>query len=131
MGQWVSSNHNDADSYVGSGLPFALHIDDVDNNDTPQKVQFPYVTRWIQVYAHDQDIRVGFTQAGVNGDETKNFIVVKADTNTGRLELKCMHIYVRADSANNGEVSIIAGYTGIPRTQFLNLTASADFQGVG
>ena len=131
MGQWVSSNHNDADSYVGSGLPFALHLDDVDNDAAAQRVQFPYVTRWITVYAHAQDIRVGFTQAGVNGDVTKNFIVVEAGTNTGRLELKCMHIYVRADSANNGQASILAGYTAIPESQFLTLTSSLDFEGVG
>ena len=131
MAQWASSNHRNADEYMGSALPFALHLNDVDNNSSAQKVSFPYVTRWITVYAHAQDIRVGFTLNGVNGDVTNNFIVVEAGENTGRLELKCMHIYVRADSANNGQASILAGYTSIPETQFLNLTGSQDFSGVG
>ena len=131
MAHWVSSHHNHADEYIGSGLPFALHIDDVDNNEGAQQVDFPYVTRWIQVYAHTQDIRVGFTRAGVNGHETKNFIVVKAGTNSGRLELKCTRIFVRADSADNGQASIIAGYTTIPENRFLNLTGSDGFKGVG
>lgn len=132
MAHWVSSHHNHADEYIGSGLPFALHIDDVDNNTTAQKVEFPYVTRWITVYAHLQDIRVGFTLNGVNAHPTdKNFIVVKAGTNTGRLELKCKQIFLRADSADNGQASIVAGYTSIPENRFLNLTGSDGFKGVG
>ena len=135
MSHWVPSHHNNADEYMGSGLPFALHIDDVDNNTSAQQVKFPYVTRWITVYAHAQDIRVGFTLHGVNGHVTKNFIVVKAGTHTGRLELKCNEIWLRADSANNGQASIVAGYTNIPHNRFVNLTGSIEgtthFSGVG
>ena len=132
MAQWVSSNHNHADEYMGSGLPFALHIDDVDNNTSAQKVEFPYVTRWINIYAHAQDIRVGWTLNGVNGNPTNNFIVVKAGTHTGRLELKCTHIYLRADSANNGQASVVAGYTTIPQKNFPTpLSGSNSFSGVG
>ena len=131
MGQWVSSHHNHADEYMASGLPFALHFDDVDNNTTAKEVEFPYVTRWIQVYAHAQDIRVGFTLNGVNGNPTNNFIVVKAGTNSGRLEIKCTKIFLRADSANNGQASVVAGYTNIPQKNYPILTGSNSFKGVG
>ena len=130
MAQWSSSNHNNADEYVGSALPFALHVDDVDTG-TVVVITFPYVTRWIQVHAHAQDIRVGFTTNGVNGDVTNNFIVVESGEHTGRLELKCEKIFIRADSANNGQASIIAGYTNIPVRNFLALSGSAGFSGVG
>ena len=125
-------NHNHAAEYQCSGVPYALHIDDVDTG-APQKVSFPYVTRWIQVYAHDQDIRVGFTANGVaqNPAGTKNFIVVEAGKNSGRLELKCRDIFLAADSANNGEASIVAGLTNVVQSQFLSLTGSAGIGGVG
>ena len=131
MAQWTSSHHNYADEYIASGLPFALHIDDVDNNDTAQRVSFPYVTRWITVYAHAQDIRVGWTLNGVNGNPANNFIVIKAGNHSGRLEVKCTHIFVRADSANNGQASIVAGYTNIPVRNLLNRTGSEGFSGIG
>ena len=130
MGQWVSANHMDADQYVGSALPFVQHVDDVDTG-TVVEIKFPYVTRWIQVHAHDQDIRVGFTVNGVNGNPDNNFFVVESGASSGRLELKCDKIFIRADSANNGEASIIAGYTAIPKNQFLNLTGSEGFEGIG
>jgi len=125
MGNWVASGHSNVDEYLGSGLPFTLHLDDVDNDTSATRVEFPKVTRWITVYAHLQDIRVGFTLNGVNGNPKNNFIVVKAGTNTGRLELKCTEIWLRADSANNGQASIVAGYTRVPHSNFVSLSGSS------
>jgi hypothetical protein len=120
----------DADQYVGSALPFAQHVDDVDTGVVVE-IRFPYVTRWIQVHAHAQDIRVGFTKNGVNANPDNNFFVVESGETSGRLELKCDKIFIRADSANNGQASIVAGYTAVPKNQFLTLTGSENFSGVG
>ena len=135
MGQWVSSNHNDADAYVGSALPFCSGNMTVSNSATT-RIDFPYVTRWITVFNNTADggnsLRVGFTENGINANPTSNsnFFVVPADTASPRLEVKCSKIFLLG-VGGSATVSLIAGYTAIPRNQFLNLTASADFQGVG
>jgi|LWDU01.1.fsa_nt_gi hypothetical protein len=138
MGQWVSSNHNNADEYVGSSLPFVTGS--VVITTTPQKISFPYVTRWIVVTnTHaTAEMRFGFTENGVNGNPAANsnyFLLNAKDTGDGmqttpRLEVKCTSIWVRGDTGT-GACSIIAGYTNIPKNQFLNLTGSASFSGVG
>lgn len=125
-------NHNHAAEYQCSGVPYALHIDDVDQGSVV-KVSFPYVTRWIQVYAHGQNLRVGFSENGViaNPAAAKNFIVVEAGKSSGRLELKCREIFLRTDSVDNGQASIVAGLTNVVQSQFLSLTGSAGIGGVG
>ena len=138
MGQWVASSHNNADEYVGSSLPFVTGS--VVITTTPQKISFPYVTRWIVVAnTHaSEEMRFGFTENGVNANPVTNsnyFLLNAADGDsntcvTPRLELKCDSIWVRGDTGT-GTCSIIAGYTNIPNNRFLNLTGSASFSGVG
>jgi hypothetical protein len=138
MGQWVASSHNNADEYVGSSLPFVTGS--VVITTTPQKISFPYVTRWIVVAnTHaSEEMRFGFTENGVNANPAANsnyFLLNAADGDsntcvTPRLELKCDSIWVRGDTGT-GTCSIIAGYTNIPNNRFLNLTGSASFSGVG
>jgi hypothetical protein len=138
MGQWASSNHNNADEYVGSPLPFVTGS--LVLTTTPQKIRFPYVTRWIVVSNTHATIemRFGFTENGVNANPATNsnyFLLNAADgaSNTcvtPLLEVKCTSMWVRSDSGT-GACSVIAGYTNIPKNQFLNLTGSESFSGVG
>jgi len=138
MGQWASSNHNNADEYVGSSLPFVTGS--LVLSTTPFQIKFPYVTRWIVVSnTHATvEMRFGFTENGVNANPAANsnyFLLNAQDTGDGMqatpmLEVKCTSIWVRSD-AGTGACSVIAGYTNIPKNQFLNLTGSENFSGVG
>jgi len=134
MAQWAASNHNNADEYVGSALPYvtgSVHL-----TTTPLAVHFPYVTRWIRIFNDGAGvIRVGFTANGVNGvpaTSTHFFVLSGAagDRDSGRLELKVDKLFVRADTGV-GSCSVLAGYTNIPVQRFLNLTGSENFAGIG
>ena len=134
MGQWVSSNHNHADEYIGSSLPFCTGSIDVANG-VAQAVTFPYVTRFIQIFNNDSTgLRVGFTENGVEGNSTlngtDNYFVVPGNTASARLEIKCMKIFV-AGHGGTTKCSVVAGYTNIPENRFLNLTGSEGFKGIG
>ena len=131
MGQWVSSNHNHADEYMGSSLPFASGSIVVANG-VAKKVKFPYVTRWIQVFSKTGDVRVGFTENGTEANpvSNSNYFVVKTGDSSARLEVKCTQIFLAGDGGA-ATVSVVAGYTNIPENRFLNLTGSEGFEGVG
>jgi hypothetical protein len=137
MGQWVSSNHNHADEYMASCLPFCSGSISLANG-VAQVIEFPYVTRFIQVFNNTADagngVRVGFTENGVEGNSTlngtDNYFVVPADTASARLEVKCTKIFLAGDGGT-ATCSVVAGYTNIPENRFLNLTGSEGFEGVG
>jgi|10_taG_2_1085330.scaffolds.fasta_scaffold64693_1 hypothetical protein len=106
-------------AYQVSGRPFASGSI---NASTAQKVQFPYVTRWVTVInSSAQPVRVGFSQNGVSGshtDATYYFVVPKADTSnggqtsSGRLELKVSELWLYSPGVVS-DVSVIAGLTTI------------------
>jgi hypothetical protein len=141
MGQWVSDNHTAVDAYGGSALPFASG-----SIDAPQaaagaavRVSFPYVTRFIQVFnnttAGGSALRVGFTENGVNaiqesGQKLPNYFVIPPQESSAMLELKCTAIYLAGDTGAC-VVSVVAGYTAIPKNNYPLLTGSNSFQGVG
>jgi|TARA_R110002074_G_scaffold271626_1_gene443295 hypothetical protein len=132
MAQWTPSHHNNADEYIGSCLPFATG--NLALTTAPTVIHFPYVTRWIQVFNTGAGvIRVGFTKNGVNGNPAANsnyFTLSGSNGTTQRLELKVTKIFLRADSGD-GACSVVAGYTNVPKQQYLNLSGSSDFAGVG
>lgn len=133
MGQWVSSNHNHADEYVGSALPFVTGNLAIKSGEVIE-VNFPYVTRWIQVMNHGaHNLRLGFTENGVNANPNKshNYLLLSGAADTGRLELKVGKVFLRGDQALSGSCSVLAGYTNIPVSNFPDVTGSNSFRGVG
>jgi hypothetical protein len=113
---------------------------------TPYKVEFPYVSRWVQVtnIHATADLRVGFTANGVrgvgeatnNGTDAnagfigQNYFVLKAQDaatymqqSSVRLELRCADLYFLGDGAAS-DVQVVAGLTTIHRSQFPALTGS-------
>ena len=105
-------------SYQVSGIPF---VTGAINATSATKVSFPYVTRWIEVvnYSTSADVRVGFSQNGVNG--TRYFRVGRAATagynhNSVRLEIKATELWL---SGANG-VDVVAGLTNIPTARIDN-----------
>ena len=134
MGQWVSSNHNHTDEYMGSSLPFCSGSISVADG-VAQEVKFPYVTRFVQIFNNGSNgLRVGFTENGVEVNNTlgsaDNYFVIPGNTASARLEIKCIKLFVAGDG-NTTTCSVVAGYTNIPENRFLNLTGSEGFKGVG
>ena len=88
----VGLNHVPA--YQVSGQPFATGS--VNATDAVS-IDFPYVTRWVQVFNHGTgDVKVGFSEAGVSGS---NYFRVAAPVATdvpvsARLELKVSQIWL-------------------------------------
>jgi len=117
----VGINHVGA--YEVSGRPFASgNI----NASTAQKVDFPFVTRWVEVInSSNQPVRVGFSLNGVSGnhvDQNYFFVVPKANTSdggqtsSGRLELKISELWLYSPSATTS-ISVVAGLTSINKNK--------------
>lgn len=102
----VGLNH--APAYQVSGQPFATGSI---NASTVTKIEFPYVTRWVYVVNRGAaDVRVGFSQAGVEGT---NYFVVKQSEDSQRLELKVSELWL----TGSGVVDVIAGLTSVPSSR--------------
>ena len=110
----VGVNHTPA--YQVSGRPYANHL--TLSAATKTKVDFPYVTRWVQITNHgSNDVKIGFSSNGINKG---NYIVLSGDTvgstrvqqhQTVRLELKVSQLWML--SAGTPALSIVAGMTSI------------------
>ena len=107
----VGLNHTPA--YQVSGQPFASGSIDATN---AVSVDFPYVTRWVQVFNHgNADVKVGFSEAGVSGS---NYFRVAQPAATdvpvsARLELKVSQIWIYGSNS----VDIVAGLTSVPTSR--------------
>lgn len=116
MGNFTKSWHmevglNNVASYQVSGQPYASGSISA---TTAKKIEFPYVTRWVQVYNHgSSDVKVGFSKTGVEGD---NYFRIAAPAagdspSSARLELKVSELWL-SGSSNNG-IDVVAGLTTI------------------
>ena len=113
---------NNVGSYQVSGMPFATGSI---NATTAVKIEFPYVTRWVQLYNHaaSNHCRVGFSQEGVEGT---NYFRLGSNAgnegsqNSARLELKITEIWL---SGADG-IDIVAGLTNIPVERINSISPS-------
>ena len=123
-------------AYQVSGTPYVLTETSV-GTSTVYKVTFPYLTRWVKIRNIGSFVlRVGFTEEGVKGTDTRNFFQLNASTSasgfsqskTDRWEIKCKELYFLGQGGTTG-FSLAAGLTGIE--SFPVLTGSNGFKGVG
>lgn len=113
---------NNVGSYQVSGMPFATGS--IDAAAAAVKIEFPYVTRWVQFYNHSTThCKVGFSQEGVEGTnyfrlgpESGN----EGSQNSGRLELKITEIWLLGSDS----VDIVAGLTNIPVERINSISPS-------
>ena len=121
----VGVNHVGA--YQVSGRPYAKGAIDC---STTTKIEFPKVTRWVQVINRDNsstDCRVGFSQEGL---ENGGFYFVLGQppangTNaSAHMELKISEIYVFGSDT----IDIVAGLTNISPTT-LNTDSGTNWSG--
>jgi hypothetical protein len=126
MGQWVASYHNNADEYVASALPYTKSF--VLKADTTINLVFPAVTKFIKIINNtpqggtETNLRLGFKAEDILNEGTdsapQNHLLIKANTSTDELSIKCKEIYLRGAAAEDIEVSIVAGCTNIPIKNF-------------
>lgn len=104
----VGLNHVPA--YQVSGRPFV----ESKNAGSAAKVDFPYVTRWFQVLNNSSSpVRVGFSQAGVEG--ATNFFQVDASGSSGIgksevYEMKISELWLSGST----QCAVVAGLTTVP-----------------
>ena len=128
----VGLNHTPA--YQVSGQPFASGSID-GTTGTAVRIQFPYVTRWVQITNHDgsNELTASFSQAGLSGGN--HFKIHEAQT-SGKasgyspvLELKVSEMWF----TGSVDFDIVAGLTSIPasRTTTADGTSWSGSAGVG
>lgn len=118
--QQPSSGPNNTAEYMASGLPF---VSSTISSVTPLKIDFPYVTSELYLKVSGstgESIRVGFTQAGIQGN---NYFVVDSGASFP-FRIRCKTLFIRS---NNGtpSYSLMAAMTMVPNRSFPTLTGSA------
>jgi len=126
---WAKPNHNHASEYQVSGWPFVTGS--VSVTAAAFRVEFPQVTQWFQVNnTSDKDLRVGFTQAGVDG--TNYFVLLGAadPRSCMKFDVKCKEIWVRPVTLSDTAVfSVAAGLTNVTGSEFPPFGPSNGFVG--
>ena len=130
-------NHNSAVEYQGSCVPF---VTSSQVGTAVVKIGFPRVSRFVVISNRhgSQTLSFGFTENGTSGAKgpysktgtNDNFFTLAAGQVTERLEIKCGAIFLKGSGAST-DFSLIAGMTNVSHNQFLNLTGSDGWQGVG
>jgi len=125
VGSWktgVGVNHVGA--YQVSGRPFASASVVASSSI---KVEFPKVTRWVQVHNRDPlgDCKVGFSENGVEGTENNYFFIIQSPPAGGVqvgevLELKIGEIWL----SGSGIVDVVAGLTNIDTVKLSGSTGT-------
>lgn len=132
---WPKPNHNHASEYQVSGWPFVTSSATNEINTTPVKIDFPYVTSWVNVTNTENTaahtVRVGFTENGVSSAPDANYFVLIGGQSTGKIDLKCKRLWFLRHGSNAASISVIAGLTNVEATEFPTLTGSNGFGGVG
>ena len=123
----VGINHVPA--FQTSGRPFASG--GIDATHDQCVVNFPYVTRWIQVINDGSgSVKVGF---GPNAffPDNKNFFIVPSGSASERMEVKVNRIYVKGGdnvtlTPSESPISVVAGLTSIETNRVDFPTGSKD-----
>ena len=147
---WPKMGFKHAPAYMVGAIPYVTSSanNKISTPANPTHVKFPFVTRWICIRSTDnagnlRPLRVGFTELSVKNN-TNCFVIPDQNTphNPGYgmtdpvLEVACTDVFISCDFPGRvTEMSLIAGLTNIPRTEFPNLTGSIggvpNFEGVG
>ena len=122
-------HENFVPAYQTSATPFvtASNI----NKDEVHQYTFNFVTRFFSVRNRGpvptDSIAVSFT---LNGFNSGNYFTLN-EGEAFREEIKCVNLFVSGVNGSSVNYEIVAGLTAIPYSQFLTITGSNGFQGVG
>ena len=111
-------------AYQVSAVPFVTSS----TVTTTNEISFPYVTRFFTIQnTSSTPLRFGFTQLGVQG--TNYFVIPSGSYYSG--EIRTDRLFVSSSTGASISYSVIAGLTGVPNRNFLTITGSNGFTGVG
>ena len=110
------THHGNTAEYQCSSIPWLQEYATASN----QKVEFPFVTRWIVVTAvgrtaEDHDVKIAFSSTGIGNSQ---YITIPAGSMSPRIEVKCTDMWVTSAA----EVNIMAGLTNVHESQFPDIT---------
>lgn len=95
---------------------------------TVSEIEFPFVTRFFNIQNTSSiPLRFGFTELGVKG--TNYFVIPSGSNYEG--EIRTDRLFVSSSTGASISYSVIAGLTGVPNRNFLTITGSNGFAGVG
>tara|TARA_R100001163_G_C4974596_1_gene133174 strand:+ start:200 stop:676 length:477 start_codon:yes stop_codon:yes gene_type:complete len=141
MANWSKSmGPNFVPAYQLSGIPYVTSSAAGMNEE---RIDFPQATRFVVIQNHGRDagnatgasnLRVGFTAHGVNvhGSSGKNYFTLPVSSSTGRLELRCKTLFIRADDVDEGtkiRFDVLAGLSAVDAGQFPILTGTMALTG--
>lgn len=96
-----------------------------------QTLTFPQVTRFVNVQnvalTGSDKIALAFTSLGFT---TGNFFTL-TQSSSFREEIRTDRLFVSCSAGTNVNFQVAVGLTGIPSRQFLTITGSNGFEGVG
>lgn len=110
---------NNVGSYQVSAIPFVSRVIAPISTNTPLKIDFPSITKYIIIKNIDpiaHSVRVGFSENGIKG--TNYFVLTQYESIM--LDMKLSNLFLIGDTPNQVNVSIIAGLTGIDAAQLPN-----------
>jgi len=144
---WPKMGPNFVPAYQISGLPFVTSSNGTElaNTGNVVKITFPFVTSNIAVTSVGGNtgiLRVGFTENGVKGTESQNYITLPVISNkpvtSPQLKIRCKELFLRNDkddgTGNAVGFSVYAQLTTIKGSEFPILTGSDgifDWEGIG
>lgn len=126
--QNVYMGANYAPAYEISGIPFVTGS--VMVAESTVELNFPSVTRSITVKndTASTTLCIAFSENGLKAANNNFFTLDGGESYTD--ELRCKTLFLSC-SSGTPSWEVIAGLTGISRTQFPILSASNDFLGIG
>lgn len=117
-------------AYQMSGMPYVTSSN-VSLGATKQ-IEFQFVTKFFTIKntsAAANVIAVGFTQNGMLPSNSNYFILSGSESFTG--DIRTSKIFISGSAGASSTFSLTAGLTNIPVRNFLAVTASNGFGGVG
>jgi len=115
-------------SYQVSGIPYATGSLCPHGIITGIPINFPYVTRWVEVMNHDpaNPLFVGFSSNGINQANANNYFIELPPTqvgfpvvSTGKMDLKLSQIWISGSGINT--CGVFAGLTNLPVARINNV----------
>ena len=110
------THHGNTAEYQAAGFPWVYTTAGAPSNT---KISFPYVTQWIILSSAAANVSVAF-RSDASNDTTGHAMkfIVNQDAGPIRIPVRCTDIWISA----GGVVSIMAGLTGVSRSQFPDIT---------
>ena len=123
-------------NYQLSGIPYVTSSASAEvTNGVGLQVTFPYVTKSVTVHnIGGSDLRVGFTELGVESYETANYFVLDTHGSTKdamvTFDVRCKEMWFAGHGGATG-FSLFASLTPVESSAFPVITGSNGFEGVG